>query len=153
MKVAIASVMQESNSFALGQSLLSDFQIDMGAELTHVYRGTNTEIGGFLGELDKLGLETLPLLSAWALPAGPVEDTALDEVCELLLKQIQDAEFEGLLIALHGAWLSESYSSADAELIRRVRTRIGDEIPIVATLDLHANVQPALLEGLWGVVG
>src|SRR5271155_5414630 len=117
MKIAIASVMQESNSFAPCQSSLGDFQIEIGFELVRVYRGTNTEIGGFLEELEKLGLEPLPLLSAWALPAGPIEDTALDELCELLVKQIQDTEFDGLLIALHGAWLSASHSSADAELI------------------------------------
>ena len=152
MKIAIASVMQESNSFAPAQSLLSDFQIHVGAEST-IYRGTNTEMGGFLEGCEELGLEVLPLLSAWALPAGPVGETALDEVCELLLRQMQDAEFEGLVIALHGAWLSTTRPSADAELIRRIRTKIKDEIPIVATLDLHANVRPALLEGLWGAIG
>ena len=152
MKIAIASVMQESNSFAPTQSLLSDFQIHMGAA-SEIYRGTTTEMGGFLEECEALDLEARPLLSAWALPAGPVEETALDQICELLLNQIQDAEFEGLLIALHGAWLSTTHPSADAELIRRIRAKTKDEIPIVATLDLHANVRPALLEGLWGAVG
>jgi microcystin degradation protein MlrC len=152
MKIAIASVMQESNSFAPTPSLLSDFEIHVGAA-SEIHRGTNTEMGGFLEECEKLGLEALPLLSAWALPAGPVEETTLNQVCELLLRQIQDAEFEGLLIALHGAWLSTTHPSADAELIRRIRTKIKDDIPIVATLDLHANVRPPLLDGLWGAVG
>jgi microcystin degradation protein MlrC len=152
MKIAVASVMQESNSFAPIQSEFSDFQIHVGVE-SGIYRGTNTEMGGFLEECEKLGLEPLPLLSAWALPAGPVGETALDQVCELLLRQMQDVQFEGLLIALHGAWLSTNHPSADAELIRRIRTKIKDDIPIVATLDLHANVRPALLEGLWGAVG
>jgi microcystin degradation protein MlrC len=152
MKIAIASVMQESNSFAPIQSQLSDFQIHVGAE-SEIYRGTNTEMGGFFEECDKVGLEAVPLLSAWALPAGPVAETALDQICELLLRQMKDEGFEGLLIALHGAWLSTNHLSADAELIRRIRTQIGDDIPIVATLDLHANVRPALLECLWAAVG
>src|SRR5437773_6620363 len=80
MRVAIASVMQESNSFAPRLSSLSDFQIDVGPELARVYRGTNTEIGGFLEELEALGLETVPLLSAWALAAGPVEEAAFERV-------------------------------------------------------------------------
>jgi microcystin degradation protein MlrC len=153
MRIAVASVMQESNSFAPSPSLLSDFQVETGAGLARVYRGTNTEIGGFLEELERLGSEALPLLSAWALPAGPIADPAFDELCELLLKQLENAEFEGLLIALHGAWLSASHRSADAELIRRIRTKIKDGIPIVATFDLHANVGPLLLEGLWGAIG
>jgi microcystin degradation protein MlrC len=153
MKIAIASVMQESNSFAPGQSSLSDFQIEVGSELARVYQGTNTELGGFLEELEKLGFETLPLLSAWALPAGPVAESAFEGICELLLKQMQDAEFAGLLIALHGAWLNGSHHLADAEIVRRIRTKVKDGIPIVATLDMHANVRPALLEGLWGAVG
>lgn len=153
MKIAIACVMQESNCFAPALSTLNDFQIDVGSDLIRVYRGTNTEIGGFLDGLDQAGFEPVPLVSAWALASGPVLDSTLDEICHLLLNQIQGRDFEGLLIALHGAWVSESLPSADAELIRRLRARIGDEIPILATLDLHANVRPALAQGLWGAVG
>jgi microcystin degradation protein MlrC len=54
---------------------------------------------------------------------------------------------------LHGAWLGASYPSADAELVRRIRTVTGNTLPIVVTLDSHANVTPALLSQVDGVVG
>lgn len=153
MKIAIASVMQESNSFAPRASVLPDFQFHQGKEMIRAFRGTNTEVGGFVEELERLGFEAVPLASAWALANGPVEDAVFDRICELLLEQISPEQFDGLLIALHGAWLSESHPSADAEVIRRIRAKVGERVPIVATLDLHANVRPELLKALWGAVG
>src|SRR5271169_35022 len=110
-RIAIACVMQESNSFAPAPSRLSDFQFDVRSDLIRAYRGTNTEIGGFLDGIEEVGFEAVPLLSAWALASGPVSGSTLEEICDRLLNQIQGREFDGLLIALHGAWVSESYSS------------------------------------------
>jgi microcystin degradation protein MlrC len=57
------------------------------------------------------------------------------------------------LVALHGAWLSESHLSADGELMRRVRQCVGPHLPVVITLDFHANVRPELLRHVQGLVG
>lgn len=45
-----------------------------------------------------------------------------------------------MLLALHGAAVADEYPDADAEIIRRVRAVVGPDTPIVATLDLHANI-------------
>lgn len=153
MRVAIASVMQESNTFSPRPTTFSDFQIEPGPETVRAYRGTNTEMGGFLQEIDILGWEAVPLISVYALAGGPVENATFDKICGLLFETVSKGRFDALVIALHGAWLGESYPSADAELVRRVVAKLGRDVPIVATLDLHANVRPELLEGLWGVVG
>jgi microcystin degradation protein MlrC len=153
MKVGVACVMQESNSFAALPSSLADFGIQEGPDLIAVSRNTNTEVGGFLAELASLGAEAVPLISAWAISGGPVDDPSFESLANLLLEHIRSSEFDGLLLALHGAWSSTSHPSADAELVRRVRKEIGETIPIVITLDLHANVGPPLLTGIQGLVG
>jgi microcystin degradation protein MlrC len=149
----VAGMTQESNSFARLASTLSDFRIERQMEIVSANRGANTEVGGFLEELDCLQVEAVPLLSGWAISAGPIEDSAFDTLVDLLLEKVKRVKFDGLLLALHGSWLSASHASADAELVRRVRKAIGPEIPIVITLDLHANVTPALLSEVQGVVG
>jgi microcystin degradation protein MlrC len=41
---------------------------------------------------------------------------------------------------LHGAAVSERFLDADGELIDMVRAAVGPDVPIAATLDMHANV-------------
>ena len=152
-RFGVAGIVQESNTFAPFLSTLDDFSVEVGEDLAASSRGTNTEVGGFVEELDALRVEIVPLLSAWAVSAGPIDDAAFETLAGLLVGQIQKTHFDGLLLALHGSWLSASYPSADAEMVKRVRSVIGPEIPIVITLDFHANVNPPLLNHIQGVVG
>lgn len=153
LRIGIAGITQESNSFAPGFSTLRDFATVEGDDVVRSCQGTNTEVGGFLHGLNLLGAEPIPLLSSWAVSAGPVEDSAFDSLANLLLSKLAGQEFDGLLLALHGAWLSVSYPSADAELVRRIRRVVGPSLPIVVTLDSHANVTPSLLKEIDGLVG
>jgi microcystin degradation protein MlrC len=153
MKIGVAGIVQESNTFAPAPSTLKDFAIETGVAVVSTNRGTNTEVGGFLEELDALGVEAVPLVSAWAVSAGPVEDSAFESLVSLLLQQIEKNNYDGLLVALHGSWLSTSRPSADAELVKRVRAVIGSDMPLVITVDSHANVTPPLLEPIQGLVG
>ena len=145
--------MQESNSFAPGCSTLENFSIEIGPAIVAANHRTNTEIRGFLEELECLKLEAVPLISAWALAAGPIEDGAFDRLAQLLCVEVVKASLDGLLLALHGAWISPSHTSADAELVRRVREKIDRDVPVVVTLDFHANVRPSLVKEVRGLVG
>lgn len=152
-RVGVACVMQESNTFAPGCSTLDDFLIETGAELVKNYPGTNTEMGGFLEESERLDFEAVPMISAWAISAGPVSEAAFDALAKLLVEHIAKTRIDALLVALHGAWLSESHLCADGELIRRVRQCIRPHLPVVVSLDFHANVRPELLRHVQGLVG
>ena len=153
LRLAVAGITQESNTFAPFPSVIGDFSIETGAGVLKSSVGTNTEVGGFLKALDALQVQAVPLISAFAVPAGPVSDQAFEYLCNLLIQHISGSEFDGLLLSLHGAWSSVSYPSADAELVKRVRKSIGSQIPIVVTLDFHANVTPSLVREVQGLVG
>lgn len=153
MKIALACVKQESNSFAPDLAAWENFSIESGESLPSVYGETNTEMAGFLQEVRHLGAEPIPLISISALADGPVSKTIFDRISDLLISQLRISDFDGLLIALHGAWVGDDGNSADAELARRIRQAVGREKPIVATLDFHANVRPSLLKEVDAVVG
>ncbi|MBT4341524.1 MAG: M81 family metallopeptidase, partial [Chloroflexi bacterium] len=55
-------------------------------------------------------------------------------------------QLDGLLLALHGAMVSEDFPQADGETVRRVREAMGSDFPIAVTHDYHANVPPQLVE-------
>jgi microcystin degradation protein MlrC len=47
---------------------------------------------------------------------------------------------QGVLIALHGATVSAEYPDADGEMLKRIRQVVGPDLPVIVTLDLHANI-------------
>lgn len=53
---------------------------------------------------------------------------------------------DAVYIDLHGAMVAQTYDDGEGELLRRVRAAVGPDIPVIASLDLHANVTAQMLE-------
>ena len=53
---------------------------------------------------------------------------------------------DAVYLDLHGAMVAEHIDDADGELLRRVRSSSARDLPIVASLDFHANVSPLMVE-------
>ncbi len=140
MKIAIGSIMHESNSFNAEPTTLSDFRFREGDWATG-----NSEVAGFLEEAARRGFEIVPAIYAVAGPKGPVTSPAFEELTARLLPSMSKS-LDGVLLALHGAMVTEEFPQADEEIVRRVRTAIGPDIPLVVTHDFHANISPALVE-------
>ena len=54
--------------------------------------------------------------------------------------------FDAVYLDLHGAAVAEHLDDGEGELLARIRTVVGPDVPIVASLDLHANVTQQMLE-------
>jgi microcystin degradation protein MlrC len=149
MRIAIAGFMHESNTF---NPLLTDRAafvaqgMTSGNELIDEWRDAHHEVGGFLEAAHVEGFEPVPLLMAWATPAGPVKDAVFDEITERLCELLRASETDGLLLALHGAMVAQSHSDADGEVLARLRRVVGPEFPIAVTLDLHGNISQRLVD-------
>ena len=148
--IAIASVIHESNTFSSAVTELSDFLSRKACPADHALRdwaGGNDELSGFIEGACKWDMELVPLLAASATPGGPVTDVALDALTgELILRLQSVPSLDGLLLALHGAMVVESWPHGDAEIVRRLRAAVGPEFPIVVTHDFHANISPEIVE-------
>jgi microcystin degradation protein MlrC len=103
--------------------------------------------GGFLTGLGEQGLEIVPLVATRAVPFGPISAEAWDALTKMVFQQLEIAgELDGLLVAVHGAAVSEPYLDADGMLLSELRRRLGPNIPLIATLDPHANVSTLMVE-------
>jgi microcystin degradation protein MlrC len=156
MRIAIGGIMHESNTFAplpTDRSRFEQGSLTRGAELLTVWREAHHEVGGFLAGAARYGYDLAPTVMAWATPAGPVEDAVLDEVVEEIVDGCKRSSVDGLLLALHGAMVARSHPDADGEVLHRLRGALGEGLPIVATLDYHANVSPSLAEHADALVG
>ncbi|MBP0597526.1 M81 family metallopeptidase [Herbaspirillum sp. LeCh32-8] len=90
-------------------------------------------------------VELLPLAWAAAGPSGRVTREAFERMSTLLLERLAQHRPDAVYLDLHGAMAAEHIDDADGELLQRVRAAIGPEVPLVASLDLHANVSPRML--------
>ena len=149
MRVAIAGLLHESNTFAPETTSLQHFQesfLHYGSELIPVWRDAHHELGGFIAGCESLGIEIAPLIAAWATPKGPVTTDTYEKLVGGLIDRIHNAgPIDGLLLALHGAMVAEHLASADSETVRRVRNAIGPDTPMILSLDMHANIAPPMI--------
>ena len=144
--IAIGGIMHESNTF-------SDTRTDYGAlsqtfarYLINAWGETHHEMAGFIQGASEYDYTAYPTLMASATPAGPVTDDAFDRLTNMLVQHLKSIpKYDGLLLALHGALVAESYPDGDGEILRRLREELGRDLPIVITLDQHANVSEQMV--------
>lgn len=153
MKTIIcAQFKQESNRYAKGVSGLKEYMereyLFGEDQLRNAFEGARNEIGGFFHVLDQEpDCMLVPIFALNASP-GPVTDQIIwDQVREALLNAIETLPcVDGVLLALHGAMVTEEMEDGEGELLQVLRDRLGPDIPIVATLDLHANMTQKMMD-------
>ena len=103
-------------------------------------------VGGMLSVLRAGSCEPVPLFYASACPNGAVQAEVYDELKNKLLKQLADAgELDGILLCLHGAGSAVNAPDLEGDLAEAVREKVGESVPVVGTLDLHAYITSKLL--------
>lgn len=117
-----------------------------GAEAIKERGSANTELAGFLETGRKHGWEVIHVLSASAEPAGYVTRDAFDRLAGQIVEaaKANKDKLGGILLGLHGAMVTEFNQDGEGELLGRLRAVVGPDLPIAITLDLHANVTPAM---------
>ncbi|HZF26093.1 MAG TPA: M81 family metallopeptidase [Steroidobacteraceae bacterium] len=153
-RIAIGGVQHETNTFAASRATFDDFVradawpgMCRGGALLDAVQGINLPIAGFVEQARRDGHVLKPLMWCAAQPSGPVTRDAFERIACILLEDLSAAlPVDAVYLDLHGAMVTEHLDDADGELLARVRERVGTAVPVVATLDLHANVSRAMLE-------
>ncbi|MBX7214088.1 MAG: M81 family metallopeptidase [Thermoflexales bacterium] len=152
-RIAIAQVYHESNSFAAASTPLAAFRVLRGAEIPRYYTGAHNEVTGFLEGAAVHGYDAVPTLCAFATPSGVVEAAAFDWLADALVEALRAAgPLDGILLALHGAFVSHNHDNADAEFVRRVRATFGPQLPFVVTHDPHSSIGQAVIDNVDALV-
>jgi microcystin degradation protein MlrC len=147
-RIAIAGFQHETNTFASHKATYRDFEmadgwpgLTRGSAMFEVFQGINLPIAGFLDRAGKINHELLPALWCSASPSAHVEAVAYERIVAEMLDRISALQpFDGIYLDLHGAMVSEHLEDGEGELLARLRRLVGHDVPIVASLDLHANI-------------
>jgi microcystin degradation protein MlrC len=151
MRIAIGQFSQESNTLNPLPTTRADFEafgIYQGADMLERFADTN-ELGGFIQSLrawpERPEIVSLMRLAAW--PSGPADAATFAYLVDRMLDVLQRAgPLDGVLLSLHGAMVAECEPDVEGHLLQRVRQIVGPTVPIVATLDLHANITQRMVD-------
>jgi microcystin degradation protein MlrC len=108
-------------------------------------RDVNIPMGGFILAMEREGAELLPVLWAGGTPSAHVVVDAFEGIAEEILSAARTERVDGIYLDLHGAMVCEHLDDGKGELLARLRRLVGQDIPIIASLDLQANVTLQML--------
>lgn len=156
MQIFIAGFQHETNTFAPSKADWAAFQrgesfppFRRGQDVIDAYAGRNIPIGGFITAAREQGWALVSSAWAGATPSAHVTEDAFERIAAAILEDLAQAMARGRIDAiyldLHGAAVAEHLEDPEGELLLRLRAQVGPDLPIVASLDLHANVTRCML--------
>lgn len=154
-RVALMGLFLESNSFApvsdeeafrslcylSGDEILKDIALPNG-ELP-------LEISSFHNAMNLTGVawEAAPIVVSACEPGGPIDQDFFNCTKNDMESRLRNAmPLDGVYIAEHGAMTGTESYDPDGDLFEMVRSVVGPDVPILATLDLHANISEKMVE-------
>jgi len=147
-RVGIIALLQESNTFLAGRTTLDHFRADLlatGPAVREKLAEAHHEVGGFFAGLAAAEIEAIPIFAARALPYGTMTAECLASLVGMMTDAIDAAgPLDGLLVAPHGATVSEEVLDVDGHWLGLLRRRF-PTLPIIGTIDPHANLSPAMI--------
>ena len=102
-----------------------------------------SEVIGFANEMNALGVdwEPVPVVVCDAEPGGSIDQDFFYSTLKLMEGYLRAAgQIDGVYVVSHGAMRATEEYDPDARVYEMVRDVVGHDIPLLATLDLHANV-------------
>lgn len=152
MKILVAGYQHETNTFAPLKADWAAFNrgdvfpaFMRGQVMLDQLSGVNLPAAGFIAAAQARGWELLPSCWCGASPSSWVTQDAFERISSAVLADVAKGGFDAVYLDLHGAGVAEHVADTEGELISRIRQVVGKNIPIVASLDLHANVTEAML--------
>ena len=153
-RILVGGFQHETNTFAPSKADLAAFEspggwpaMVTGPDLFEAVAGINLPIAGFCQEMEARGHTLIPSTWGAASPSAEVTEDAYETIAGKIVDAITAAEgLDAVYLCLHGAMVAEHLEDGEGELLGRVRSVIGPDLPLVASLDLHANVTPEMVD-------
>ena len=152
-RIAIGGFLHETNCFVPMKTDYAYYAeggefppLAHGQEVIERTKGASFGMSGFLDTIS--ATHTLePLLWGHAGAGGYITDECFERIAGELIGRLSTLlPVDAVYLDLHGAMCSETFPDAEGELLRRVRASVGPLIPVVISLDYHANITAQMVE-------
>lgn len=153
-RIAILGFALESNRFApvIGRADFEKINYLQGREIIEEARKPHPRIAAnvtsFIKTMDESGdWEPVPIVIASGGAAGPCDHRFFVELMELMRRGLEAGKpLDGIYFSQHGAAITTEHHDPDGLMFAMARDVVGKGVPIVATLDLHANISERMVE-------
>jgi microcystin degradation protein MlrC len=151
-RVLVAGFQHETNTFAAAPADYANFENGEGfpalrrGERVRELEPVNLPVGGFLQQARARGWDVLPVIWAAASPSGPVTTATYERIAGDIVGAVRASRPDAVYLDLHGAMVVEHHDDGEGELLSRVRAVVGPDVPVVASLDLHANMSARMFD-------
>lgn len=147
MRILIGECKQEVSTFNPALTGYDDFVFSSGDEVLRFHDGIASEVGGALPVFLSAGAELVGTFSARAITSGgTLAGDAWDRISSQFLDAIRAAPpADAVYFSMHGAMCATNEFDPEGYLLQETRKILGEEIPIVVSLDLHGIVTDRML--------
>lgn len=153
-RIAVGGFLHETNTFAPTKATYDAFvhgggfpRMEAGGDVLKNVRRINVGLAGFIEQGETEGWDLVPTIFAAATPSAHVTEDAFERIAKTMIDGLASAgRLDAVYLDLHGAMVTEHFDDGEGEILARVRKVIGNDIPLVVSLDLHANVTPEMVE-------
>ncbi|RPI90394.1 MAG: M81 family peptidase [Planctomycetaceae bacterium] len=158
MRIAIAEIGQETDSFSPLVTELKDFEANglyFGDEILQKMQGAGP-LGGFLevAALQPQNVEVFPIVRAWAGAGGVITAATMEYLKDRLISGLRNRPpIDAVFLALHGAAAAENDDDVEGNLLEAVRASVGPGFPVFVTLDHHANITRRMVQNANTLIG
>src|SRR3954463_14264976 len=152
-RIAVGGFLHETNTFAPTKATYDAFihgggfpRMELGDGVLKNVRRINVGLAGFIEVAEAEGWDLVPTIFAAGKPRAPVTKDAFERIAKTMIDGLASAgPIDAVYLDLHGAMVTEHHDDGEGEILARVRKVIGPDLPLVASLDLHANVSPEMI--------
>ncbi|RBL81536.1 microcystin degradation protein MlrC [Streptomyces cavourensis] len=152
MHILVAGFQHETNTFAPSKAAYENFVRGEGfpamvrGQNMLALREVNIPAGGFINAVLADGHTVSTVIWAGASPSAHVTRDAYERIAGEIVEAARAGGYDAIYLDLHGAMVAEHLDDGEGELLARVRAVAGPDLPVVASLDLHANVTAQMLQ-------
>ena len=159
-RIAILGMHLESNAFApvtTEDDFRSACYLEGESLLVEAAKPAPTmpaEIPGFMEAMNASGAwEPVPILITGTEPGGPAEQSFVDETIARMKTMLAAAgPLDGIFVSNHGAMTATGGTDPDGEIYALAREAVGNGKPVVATVDLHANISERMVHSADAII-
>ncbi len=125
------SLDQIKNSAVFGEDVLKQ------KGMVHGVPGTS--INGFMDVMKLFDFEVIGSISASG-DFRVMTEEAFDFVTNHMLETLENNEVDAVYLSMHGAGVTEGHDDLEGDTLELIRNKVGPDVPIVYTLDLHSTL-------------
>jgi microcystin degradation protein MlrC len=143
IKLIGGGISHESNTF-IHQFIPGKRQF--GEDAINFHRGKRSNLSAMIEVCEREGVELIPTVYGSPDSKGRVLNELYYSMLNKILEGLEkEKPYDGVLLLLHGGGATEDEDDLEGHVLEQVRKVVGDKMPVVTPLDMHANIGPKMM--------